>query len=479
MHWRGIAQAAVQLCGLCAPYAQRFSRAALRVSLGAAAGWALLTPDPGHGQTTCLDAATSVETADPLQTDYVFDSSGKAVDARGVHWLGLPDHAIRPDGIWPGCWVGGDVEGPYRESSVYDCEPIHCPGGVCPTPCWAYHTSAGMRVDAAAPVVVEDLRVSDYGDGIERSASANRQPLVVKRAYLHDIHDDAIENDWGSSVTVVDSLLERVNTAFASRPRTGEVIDASDEIFEVRDSLVLLHSFANSRLMTPGHGKFWKWPKDGTGPDFIVTGNTFVVTDYGGVGLLPLANQVLACADNALLWADSQSSFDTWIADPELDSDGLTSGGRANALSHCFTFIVKPDAQSQVDFLAANFDPLVAAWKQAHAAAVRTDPPGFACFDGMDNDFDRDIDFPDDLGCSDFTDDSEDSGGSPTDEDGDGHPLPGDCDDTDAAIFPGANEVCNGLDDDCDGGVDEGYAPEATSCGVAACGATGATSCVA
>ena len=33
--------------------------------------------------------------------------------------------------------------------------------------------------------------------------------------------------------------------------------------------------------------------------------------------------------------------------------------------------------------------------------------------------------------------------------------LPGDCDDGNASVFPGATEVCNGLDDDCDGGVDE------------------------
>ena len=43
----------------------------------------------------------------------------------------------------------------------------------------------------------------------------------------------------------------------------------------------------------------------------------------------------------------------------------------------------------------------------------------------------------------------------PSDEDGDGVPAGQDCDDTDAAIFPGAPEVCNGADDDCDGLTDE------------------------
>jgi large repetitive protein len=42
-----------------------------------------------------------------------------------------------------------------------------------------------------------------------------------------------------------------------------------------------------------------------------------------------------------------------------------------------------------------------------------------------------------------------------------GHVLDGtDCDDAAAAVFPGAEEVCNGLDDNCAGGIDEGVTIE-------------------
>ena len=43
-----------------------------------------------------------------------------------------------------------------------------------------------------------------------------------------------------------------------------------------------------------------------------------------------------------------------------------------------------------------------------------------------------------------------------TDMDGDGTPASRDCDDNNASVFPGQREVCDGIDNDCDGYVDEG-----------------------
>jgi len=70
------------------------------------------------------------------------------------------------------------------------------------------------------------------------------------------------------------------------------------------------------------------------------------------------------------------------------------------------------------------------------------------CEDGIDNDCDDDTDLDDsDCGCIDH------------DRDGYGENCAAgdDCDDTIASVHPGAEELCNYVDDDCDGSTDEGF----------------------
>ena len=54
-----------------------------------------------------------------------------------------------------------------------------------------------------------------------------------------------------------------------------------------------------------------------------------------------------------------------------------------------------------------------------------------------------------------------------------------DCDDFNAAVHPGAREVCNGIDDNCDGATDDlSYPDVITECGVGACHSEITISCV-
>lgn len=75
-----------------------------------------------------------------------------------------------------------------------------------------------------------------------------------------------------------------------------------------------------------------------------------------------------------------------------------------------------------------------------------------------------------------------------TDSDGDGYSVEGggcgeiDCDDSDAGVNPGAAELCNGIDDDCDvstiDGSGEQWFGQATSCGIGECSAEGILDCI-
>lgn len=61
------------------------------------------------------------------------------------------------------------------------------------------------------------------------------------------------------------------------------------------------------------------------------------------------------------------------------------------------------------------------------------------------------------------------SGCTSADADGDGYPTPADCDDDDKKIYPGAPELCNAKDDDCDNAIDEDLTQ---SCGTGVCAGT-------
>jgi hypothetical protein len=72
---------------------------------------------------------------------------------------------------------------------------------------------------------------------------------------------------------------------------------------------------------------------------------------------------------------------------------------------------------------------------------------------------------------------AEGGGGCTADADGDGFPCEVDCNDADPSVHPGVTDLCNGIDDDCDGSFDEDFASQSCATGQPGICAAGSTSC--
>lgn len=309
------------------------------------------TPPPPPPAASCLDGAET-QLAGSAR-DYNLPPS---VDARGTIWTGIRDHAINVSGT-PGCWSGGVVDGPYPENAVYECSSEH---GYTGGTCWDYHTTAGLRTDAGG--TIEDLRIGHYGDGVDIAEDAG--DVVIRRGYFHDLHDDAVEDDWGThSVTVEDSLFERVFMGLAYKRRSGASDCESGRVFTLRNSLVQMHRFTNAYKQKDGHGGLYK-DDEGCIPEFRVTENVFLMGPVSGSGQVqfPMIGHVLECRGNVLLWQGTLADYADMLDDGE-SGDGATNGERLMELLDCYEVVVKPAGQSREAFLAEHWAPRVAAWK--------------------------------------------------------------------------------------------------------------------
>lgn len=338
------------------------SLASLFVVLAAAAG----------AQESCLGGAATVEDASSGTQEYAFSSPGHAVDAAGVSWNGVLGHALHLIGREDACFAGGEVDGPYGDESVYECSSRHCPDRECPEPCLAYHTTAALAPAVGTPLtVIDDFRASGYGDGISLERDSGN--LLIRRAYLHELLDDAVESDWGRhSVTIVDSLFERVTVGLATRQRKkGGSKNSRDQVWELRDSLIRLHAFPNTYQMRPGHAGFFKADrKKKRQVTYRITNNVFFAGPLAVKGSLmfPIVTQTEECANNLLFWNGSAEDWEAVLDDGDGYVDKLDNRGRLEALADCYTVVVKPASQSGDAFADEHWTPRANAWRASHAA---------------------------------------------------------------------------------------------------------------
>jgi hypothetical protein len=283
-----------------------------------------------------------------------------------IDWVGSVSDAVVADGSGSGCFLGGRIEGTFA-----------------PTDSWTlFHDRFGLAIRAeGGPYTVEDLRVMNTGDAVSLKptvpcpSSSSGPWLTVRGNLLEDIHDDAIESDGLCAARIEDNLIDRAFVGLAFRNRSSDPYrSGAGNLVFVSKNLIRSHAFPSNYEGQTVHNGLWKWAHARRGPRITVRDNRFLAFDPPAAGtLFPFTNRVAVCSNNVLLFAGSEAEWQQALAggcDDDGD-DGLCDGGRMLALADCFTVVTKLDTQSEADFLAAHWDPYVAAWKAAHWAAIQ------------------------------------------------------------------------------------------------------------
>ncbi len=174
--------------------------------------------------------------------------------------------------------------------------------------------------------------------------------------------------------------------------------------------------------------------------------------DDGDASVSPAATEICDGVDNdcdGIVDEDDASDASTWYID--YDGDGYGSDAYT------------ADACTQPSGYVADDSDCDDASASAH-------PGGTELCDGLDNDCDGTVDEDDALDAATWYADGDGDGfGDASSTTADcaqpsGHvDDASDCDDEDATVNPDASELCNGVDDDCDGIVDEGDATDAST----------------
>ena len=425
--------------------------------------------NPGASEADCTDPA-----------DYNCDGSTGYADDDGDGWAACEDcddsdAAVSPDATEACNGVDDDCDGTIDEDDASDASTWYADAdgdgyGDLASTSVACDQPSGMVSDSYARPGLEDCDDSDASvspvapevcDGVDNNCDGTVDEALLDTFYADDDGDGY--GDAGSSTEACSAPsgyaaddTDCDDSDAAVNPAASEVCDTIDNDC---DGLVDDDDTAVGGTTT------WSMDYDGDGyggarvsvsaclaPSgyVAVTGTADTDCDDGDASAYPGATELCDGVDNncdGTVDEDDASDASTWYADD--DGDGYGDASVATTACTAPTATVSDDSDCD-------------------DADASVNPAGTEVCDGVDNDCDGATDEDDAADVATWYADSDGDGYGDSASSSQACAAPSgtvaddtDCDDSDAAVNPAATEVCNGVDDDCDGTADNDDAADA------------------
>lgn len=246
---------------------------------------------------SCLDGeGDRVEIEGAQTAPYNVDgiAAGTILDAGQADWNGVDEDGepitwvVTLEGGTGACWFGGRWQGAWDDTD----EDVT----------WSdpYHHSAFLTL-RLADFLVEGVDVTNQGDGIRMEEAA--QNFHIRAAYLTDIHDDCVENDFMHSGILEQSLMDGCYVALSARHFEGNDADGSDNTWIIERNLIRMQAQPIPYSgPAPGHGPIFKWSEGGPG---VVFNHNIIRVDqppnHGTLGV-PEEMSLEECRGNIVVW---------------------------------------------------------------------------------------------------------------------------------------------------------------------------------
>jgi Ca2+-binding RTX toxin-like protein len=152
---------------------------------------------------------------------------------------------------------------------------------------YTYNNSAALRIENAPGVIIDDWRIDGVWDGIRIATGTTN--FLIDDAYITNVRDDAVENDYVLSGTIRDSLFDGVFSGISLG--SGSPVDGSSNTITIESTFIRNKSYLYKGEMTHVSPFKANTSAPETTPDIRIINSVFAIEDpnHESQGRLDLA----------------------------------------------------------------------------------------------------------------------------------------------------------------------------------------------